>query len=143
MQHVRNANARDANGLRIMNLVCLLVYFVLFILTAIFNGLVELYLVIFIASIIFCFLNLAYIFAPSLQTQISAHRILLVYIPAGIIDILAIVEFFRLFINWMRYISELAAYILTLLLALFFLISVFMFSSIFASYVRKTATTTQ
>eukprot|EP00347_Sterkiella_histriomuscorum_P002059 403369629 len=138
-----NPQTPNVNRFRIINLICLLAYFILFITTAIVNYLTNLYLAIFIASIVFCFINLAYLFAPNLQQKIAAKRFVMVYIPGGIIGPTAIVNFFIRFINWMtnfNYYKQIIGYIVC---ELFFLLSVFMFSTVFVMYVRKTAPVNQ
>ena len=129
------AISEGAKGLRVANMLSLLIALVFVIIVGVIYYLAELYLVVYIFEIVMVILNVGYLFVEGVHSTFNKHKLLAVYAPVLVQLILTIVEFFRFFISWIRYPS---GYLISnTIIALIFLIIVIVHNGIYGIFARK------
>lgn len=129
---------QSSRGIKITNMSTLMIWLTLTILAGIFTGKYELYLAIYIMSILYSVVNIAYFIVGDLKRVLS-HNFFIVGIASGVMIILSVVEFIRLIIGWVEYFEILSTF--AILIALFFLLSVVAQSATFFLLAKRDKST--
>ncbi|CDW90719.1 UNKNOWN [Stylonychia lemnae] len=126
-----------AKGLRVTNMISIAVVLVLIIIMGVLYTLFELFLAIYILEIIMVILNIGYLFLPSVHAAFNRLKAFLIYLPCLLMLILTTVEFFRLFVSWIRYPGSYN--VGTQIVCLITLVTEFAHNFTYALYARKCA----
>lgn len=93
------AQSTQFDNLKRRNLVLLVIAGIMYLITAIVCYLSELLLAIYIISLFYSVSNAAFLVSPQARAPILKFKIFTVFIPAAVVDLLAIIELIRTLVN--------------------------------------------